>query len=92
MGLIDLLNHLLNFVAPAMALALVLPLAARFVVAKGACAYAWWAQVGINFLVGFVVLLASVWWWGRDGKMGAYAALILVMTSCQWTLSRGWRG
>lgn len=88
---IDTLNHLLNFLAPALALALLLPLAARFLKSKNAKPLVWWAQVAINFVACSVALLASLWWWGQDGKMAAYAALVLVGASSQWLVSRGWQ-
>jgi hypothetical protein len=42
-------------------------------------------------VVGALVLLAGLWWFGRDAKMATYTALVLVMALCQWVLSRGWR-
>ena len=39
----------------------------------------------------FAVLLAGLWWFGRDAKMATYAALVVVMALCQWVFSRGWR-
>jgi hypothetical protein len=87
----DILNHLLNFAAPALALALLLPLAARFLMSKNPKPLAWWLQVAINFVACSVALLASLWWWGADGKMAGYAALVLVGASSQWLVSRGWR-
>jgi zinc transporter ZupT len=91
MGLLDLTMHLLNFVAPALALALVLPLGARLLVSKAASAQSWLAQFAIDFAAGVAVLLGGLWWWGRDGKMATYTALVVVVASCQWALSRSWR-
>jgi hypothetical protein len=91
MTLLDILNHLLNFAAPALALALLLPLAAWFLKRKTASAYSWWAQMVINLAVGLAVQTASLWWWGRDGKMLAYTALVLAVATSQWVLVRGWR-
>lgn len=81
--------HLLNFVAPALVLALLLPLAGRFLAGK--TGKAWWMQVAIHAAAGILVLGLSLWWWGRDGKMAAYAALVLVATANQCLLSRVWR-
>lgn len=91
MSLLDILLHLLNFSAPALLLALLLPLAARFLMKKQTPALAWWAQAAINFVVGIAVLLAGLWFWSRDGKMATYALLVLALASSQWLLSRGWR-
>ena len=91
MGFIDLSMHFINFVAPALVLALVLPLLGRVLLGKASVTRAWWVQVAINFAAGVAVLLAGLWWWGRDGKMATYAALVVVVASCQWALARGWR-
>ncbi len=91
MSLLDILLHLLNFSAPALVMALLLPLTARFFIKKQAPALAWWAQVAINFIVGVAALLAGLWLWSRDGKMAAYALLVLALATSQWLLSRGWR-
>ena len=86
-----LLGHLFNFAAPALFLALLLALGGRFVGAKGASSLTWYAQAAINSVVGCAVLLAGLWWLGRDGRMLTYAALVLACASSQWLLQRGWR-
>ena len=92
MGPLAILNHLLNFIAPAGALALLLVLAGRIIKPKSAPALVWWAQAAIVFAVGVATLAAGLWWLGRDGRMLTYAALVVVCASCQWVLVRGWRG
>ncbi len=87
----DILLHLLNFLAPALGLALLLPLLARLFVKKQVLLLPWWAQVLLNFLVGAAVLALALWWLGRDGKMMAYAALVLALATSQWVWVRGWR-
>ena len=91
MGPWDAFNHLLNFVAPAAALALLLALSGRFLGSKTPVALAWWVRSAIVFAVGVAVLLAGLLAWGRDGKMLTYAALVLACATCQWILARGWR-
>ena len=91
MGPLDILYHLLNFVAPAAALALLLVLAGRIFGQKVPSALSWWARVAIVFIVGVAALVAGLVLWGRDGKMLTYALLVLATASCQWVLSRGWR-
>ncbi|MFZ3124574.1 MAG: hypothetical protein WA129_05550 [Acidovorax sp.] len=92
MGPLDALNHVVNFLAPAAALALMLVLGGRLMRSKGALALSWWVQLAINFAVGAAVLVAGLVLLGRDGKMLTYAALVLACASCQWVLVRGWRG
>ena len=91
MGFWSLLNHLLNFAAPAAVVALLLCLAARFFWRKEPPALAWPAQAALIFAVGCAASLASLWWFGRDGRMAGYGALVLASASAQWLLLRGWR-
>jgi hypothetical protein len=91
MGPLDIANHLLNFVAPAAALAVLMVLAGWIFKPKSAPALAWYAQVAILFVVCVATLAAGLWWWGRDGRMATYAALVVVAGTCQWLLIRGWR-
>lgn len=91
MSLSDVLIHLLNFVAPAFMLAVLLPSVSRLFVKRSAFLLAWWVQVLLNLLAGVAVLSGAVWWLGRDGKMTGYAVLVLVLASLQWLWVRGWR-
>lgn len=92
MGPLNAFNHLLNFVAPAATLALLLALAGRFMRRpRAAAALPWWWQAVVIFIVGVATLLAGLMLWGRDGKMLTYAALVLVCASSQWLLLRGWK-
>jgi hypothetical protein len=89
---LDILNHLLNFIAPAAALALALVLCGRFVGTKAAAVRSLWCQFAVVFAVGLAVLAAGLVLWGRDGKMLTYAALVVATATCQWLLLRGWKG
>jgi hypothetical protein len=91
MGPLDLLLHLLNFLAPALALAAAMPLAARVLMPKVAASRSWIASAAIDFIAGAAVLAAGLLVFGRDGKMATYAALVAVVALVQWLLSRGAR-
>jgi hypothetical protein len=91
MGPIDLLNHVLNFVAPALWLAVLVPLLARFFIRKKPIAPVLRAQAAINLIVSLVVLLLGLWFFGRDGKMATYTAMALLCATSQWLMLRGWR-
>ena len=91
MGLIDLLNHLLNFIAPAFLVALIVTLVALFFMKKQVVAGVFIRLAAINFAVCCLVLLAGLWLFGRDGKMSTYAAMTLLCATSQWVLQRGWR-
>ena len=90
-----LLDHILNFLAPAAALALLLVLLgrifSRFLASKKPLTQSISAQAAIIFIVNVLVLAAGLVLFGNDGKMATYAALVLASAVCQWVLWRGWR-
>ena len=90
-----LADHLVNFVAPAALIALLLILFSRlfsgFFGSKKTFAHVWWAQVAINFVVGAGVLTAGLMLLGRDGKMLTYVLMVLAMACSQWWLLGGWK-
>jgi len=92
MGPLDLLVHLLSFLAPAVAVALAVALGGPLLMARKTGGRPWWSQAAINFVAGVAVLGAGLWWWGVDGKMATYAALVVVIATCQWVFGRAWRG
>ena len=91
MTLFDILLHLLNFVAPAFALAVLLPLLTLVLMGKRGAILAWKGQILVNLVVGLATLFGALWWLGRDGKMTGYAMLVVAVASSQWLLLRGWR-
>ncbi len=74
MSALALLNHAINFLAPALWLALLMPLLARVFMRIEPVAHTLSAQVAINFIVGSGVLIAGLVLFGRDGKMLTYLA------------------
>ena len=92
MALTDLLNHVLNWLAPALWLAVLLPLLARLVVRRQRAAAAYWQQVFVGFGLNSLVLGLGLWFFDHDGKMLTYAAMVLACASTQWVFSRSWRG
>jgi hypothetical protein len=90
MGPIDFLMHLLGFLAPALGVALGVVLGARLMGGPAARAASWRRQLLVNFAAGSAVLVVGLWYFGRDGKMATYAALVAVVATSQWLLSRGW--
>jgi hypothetical protein len=91
MGLPDLLNHLLNFVAPAFWVALTVTLFALLFMKNKALAGGFIRSLAINFGICCLVLVVGLLLFGRDGKMSAYAAMTLFCATSQWVLQRGWR-
>jgi hypothetical protein len=90
-----LTNHLLNFMAPAALLALLLVVLSRlffgFFRSKRPFIQTWWAQAAIIFVVNLVILSAGLLFFGHEGKLLTYAALVLGAALCQWVLTRGWK-
>lgn len=83
--------HLLNFLYPAAAMALIVTAASRFIKTSNPLIKGFWMQVGANFLCGATVLLAGLLVFGNDGKMATYGALVLASASCAFVLKRAWR-
>ncbi len=87
----DILFHLAGFAAPALALGLLLPLASRFLLAPARIVTGFWAQAAVVSGAGLAVLGGGLWFFGQDGKMATYGALVLVACSAQWVLAGAWR-
>ena len=90
-----LVNHLLNLLAPAALIALLLVVLARlfsgFFGSNKPFAHVWYAQAAINFIVGAGALVAGLVLLGHDGKMLTYVVLVLAMALSQWFQSGGWK-
>ncbi|TSE34821.1 hypothetical protein [Tepidimonas charontis] len=74
--------HAIDLLLPAWGLAVLLaPWAAgrRRAAPWGAQAAAWGRVVLVLGALGSAVLLAGLWWSGRDGRMATYAALVTVV-------------
>lgn len=87
----DLFWHLIGFAAPAVAVGILVALGSRLILPRAA-ALPWWKQSALNVLVGLAVLAGGLAYWGVDGKMATYAALVLGIAACQWVGARAWRG
>ena len=88
MGVVDFTVHLLNFAAPALFISLLMVLLARILVRKQAIALLSHAQVAINCIVCLVLMLASLWYFGRDGTLASYTAMVLGCATGQWWMLR----
>ena len=83
--------HLLSFMAPAFAVALLVAFVGGLLLPGQPQSRSWWLQAAINSGAGLLALGAGLWYFGVDGKMASYAALVLVVASCQWFCARAWR-
>lgn len=86
------MRHFAGFLAPALAVGALVALAARVILPPAARPRSWWLAVALNTLAGTLVLAGGLWFFGRDGKMATYAALVLVVATVQWLSGRAWRG
>ena len=84
MGPLDLLYHVLNFAAPALAVGMLLAVAAPFFMENRPVAPVRTVQAAINTVAGAVALGLGLWFFGRDGKMASYAAMVVASATSQW--------
>jgi len=78
--------HLLNFLAPALVLALCLVLLSHIFLRPLAKPHGWLLPIALNFVVGCAMLTGGLLLLGRDGRMQTYGALVLGCASSQWLL------
>ena len=79
------LLHLVQLFLPALVLALMMPLAGRWVVGS-AQAWPWRRRVLVHALCGSLVLLGGLLLQGHDGRMATYGVLVLVLASAEWLM------
>jgi hypothetical protein len=84
MGPLDLLYHVLNFVAPAFVVGILLAFCAPMFMKNKPLAQVRSAQVAINTIAGVSALMAGLLFFGRDGKMASYAAMVVASATSQW--------
>ena len=87
MGPIDAVWHLVNFFAPAVFVGITVPLLARLVWRRELRSMALRPAIGWAVGVAAFGLLAGLLLFGRDGKMGTYAAMATAVAASVW-----WRG
>ncbi|NDC61317.1 MAG: hypothetical protein EBZ60_04775 [Betaproteobacteria bacterium] len=85
---LSLIVHILNFLAPAMAVGAWITLVYTLLWRKGSTWQRWKTSFVLNSLAGALILLIGLLWFGQDGKMVTYLAMVLACASSQWLLSR----
>ena len=91
MAPLDQILHLINFCAPALAVGSVLALVGPWLIKKSPVALGLLAQEAINCVAGVLALGLGLWFFGNDGKMASYAAMVVATASSQWLGARGGR-
>ncbi|MRD47659.1 hypothetical protein GHT07_10255 [Caenimonas koreensis DSM 17982] len=92
MNPMDALIHLASFIAPAVAVGALVALAGRLWFSTAGSSGRWWQHTAINSLAGVGALLGGLWYFGVDGKMATYAAMVAAAATSQWVCSKGWKG
>jgi hypothetical protein len=77
-------SHLLNFLLPALAMAVLVPALARLVWWKALRSAGWWRQVRGCAALNVTVLVIGLLVMGRDGAMATYAGLVLASALTVW--------
>jgi hypothetical protein len=91
MGPLDTFFHLLSFVAPALATGFGVALAARVFFAKQLAGRSLWSFGAINSIAGAAALVGGLLYFGVDGKMFTYAALVVCAATSQFLAGRAWK-
>ena len=83
MGPFEQFNHLLNFLAPALSVGTALALVVPFFYTKRPGAPGIAAQAAINSIASVGALALGLWYFGHDGKMMSYAAMLATASLSQ---------
>jgi hypothetical protein len=88
-------DHLINLLAPSAFVAVVLvllgKLAGRIFASNKPLGQSIWVQAAIIFIVNAVVTVAGLVFFGNDGKMATYAAVVVASALTYWVMQRGWK-
>jgi hypothetical protein len=91
MGPLDLINHLLNFAAPAVFMGFFMALTAPWVLRSGSGKRTFAVHAVVNSLAGVSAMAAGLWFFGNDGKMFSYLVLVLASAASQFWLMQARR-
>ena len=91
MGLSDQLLHFVNFCAPALAVGVVLAIVGPMFMKKRPPALGFIGHIAINCIAGVSAMGLGLWYFGNDGKMASYAAMVVAIASSQWLVAQGRR-
>lgn len=84
MGFLDALDHALNFLLPALGMALLVPSLARLVWWKALKSAGWLRQVKWASAFNVLILIAGLVVTGHDGAMSTYLGLVLASALTVW--------
>lgn len=84
MGPLDAVWHALNFIAPALGVAMLASAAAKLLWRRELADVAWHRLASWAALAGALVLVAGLLAFGRDGKIATYGALVVATALALW--------
>jgi hypothetical protein len=91
MDFFDAVLHTLNFMMPALLVALFVSVAGYFYKENKASPPTLYKKFAINFIVCAAVLWIGLIVTGRDGKILTYAAMVIASGTVQWVMLGAWR-
>jgi hypothetical protein len=89
---LDAFWHLVNFVLPALGVGALGAAGAKLLWRRELAGISWLRLAGWASTAGVLALLLGLWFFGRDGKMATYAALVLAAAAALWWVGFGRRG
>ena len=84
MGPLDAFWHVLNFIGPALGVALIATALAKLSWRRELAAVSWRRMAGWASCAGILALLAGLMVFGRDGTMLTYAGLVMASALALW--------
>lgn len=84
-----LLLHLLNGLLPIVCMALLMPWLGQWVLGRSSMKVL--PRALVHFALGVLVWLGVLVLTAQDGSMILYASWLLVWTTAEWLMHRGWR-
>jgi hypothetical protein len=84
---IDAAWHLLNLFVPALGLGLMSAAGSKLLWRRELASVPWWRLAAAATGAAAVITLVGLWWFGQDGRMATYAAMVLAAAVALW-----WRG
>jgi hypothetical protein len=77
-------NHLLNFILPAVAVAMMLAGLIKLIWRQALRQRLWWHLAGLGAIAGVFVLVLGLLITERDGRMATYLLMCLAIALTQW--------
>lgn len=84
MDMLLFLNHIVNFILPAVATAAMVGGISPLVLKNNLSRRSKLVQWMIDSMVGVVVLGVGLWFFGNDGKMYSYFGMLVAMATSRW--------